>query len=250
MKIQKMQRKKDTDPTKMPTSTETKPSTTSTVDPKVQASTSTSTSTSTNINKPDNKTKKKEPEKTTASNPKTEPTVEENSSQVEDNRLKYELSENTTFFVSEIGNVGALYQSRAGSVIDAETDDLPVWVVECLVYKKLNAPETPKVSFYLNPFTPCDDELPQLPHFGNKLNAIRILTIRKVVTYVISKLNLQLPVSENPEIPTVNEDYIEILCNDKVLPPDMSLATIKQFLWKSSDELTLFYRKTQKYCKK
>jgi len=197
-----------------------------------------------NTSKNDN-SKKKEPEKGTTTS-KGDTPGDENAPQVEDARLKYSLLENTTFFVSEIGNGGALYQSRVGSSADTETDDLPNWAIDCLVYKKLNAPDTPKVSFYLNPFTPCDDELPQLPNSNNRLSAVRILIVRKVIGYVISKLNLQLPVL--PETPI--ECYIEIVCNDKVLDPDMSLATIKQFLWRSNDELILLYRKTPKYSKK
>jgi WD repeat-containing protein 48 len=39
------------------------------------------------------------------------------------------------------------------------------------------------------------------------------------------------------------EDLYEILCHDAVLPLDMTLAAVRQFVWRSSDELELHYRR-------
>jgi WD repeat-containing protein 48 len=39
------------------------------------------------------------------------------------------------------------------------------------------------------------------------------------------------------------EDEYEILCNDTLLPLGMSLAAVRQFVWKSSAELVMHYRK-------
>ena len=41
------------------------------------------------------------------------------------------------------------------------------------------------------------------------------------------------------------EDMYEILCNDLVLPYDMTLAAIRQFVWKQSSELVMHYRRKQ-----
>jgi len=38
------------------------------------------------------------------------------------------------------------------------------------------------------------------------------------------------------------EHYIEILCNNKVVPPNINLATTRAFFWKSGDDLVLYYR--------
>jgi WD repeat-containing protein 48 len=43
----------------------------------------------------------------------------------------------------------------------------------------------------------------------------------------------------NPE----QEDLYEILCNDVVLPLDMTLAAVHQFVWKQAATLILHYRK-------
>jgi WD repeat-containing protein 48 len=39
------------------------------------------------------------------------------------------------------------------------------------------------------------------------------------------------------------EDVYEILCNEQVLPLDMTLAAVRQFLWRQAAELVMYYRK-------
>lgn len=43
------------------------------------------------------------------------------------------------------------------------------------------------------------------------------------------------------------DDFLEYLCNDKVMPPEITLQTIRTYHWKSSDELLLTYRVSPKY---
>ena len=39
------------------------------------------------------------------------------------------------------------------------------------------------------------------------------------------------------------EDLYEILCNEMVLPLDMTLIAVRQYAWRSSSELSLCYRR-------
>ena len=39
------------------------------------------------------------------------------------------------------------------------------------------------------------------------------------------------------------EDIYEILCNDMVLPLDMTLAAVRQYIWRQAVELTMYYRR-------
>ena len=39
------------------------------------------------------------------------------------------------------------------------------------------------------------------------------------------------------------EDQYEILCNEAVLPLDMTLASVRQFIWRQSGELVMYYRR-------
>ena len=39
------------------------------------------------------------------------------------------------------------------------------------------------------------------------------------------------------------EDLYQIMCNDVVLPLDMTLAAVKQFIWRQSTEVIMYYRR-------
>ena len=68
------------------------------------------------------------------------------------------------------------------------------------------------------------------------MTAPRVLGIRKVCVYVISKLNLDT----SPDV--APDRLVEISCNGEVLDPKMSLATVKEFVWKRGDDVQLQYR--------
>lgn len=39
------------------------------------------------------------------------------------------------------------------------------------------------------------------------------------------------------------DDLYEILCNDTLLPYDMTLAAVRQFVWRQGSELVMHYRR-------
>ena len=128
------------------------------------------------------------------------------------------------------GGAAAILMRGAGlEGTDAEEAALPGWIVEVArgTYK---IPDSPKMSFFL---TPCPGEktLSQ-----GKVTAPRVLGIRKVCTYVITKLDLEQGPGVQPE------DLVEILCNDTSLDPTLSLATVSTFVWKRGDDVQLHYR--------
>jgi len=56
----------------------------------------------------------------------------------------------------------------------------------------------------------------------------------------------QHPVPRVPSLPQTHaraEDLYEILCNDQVISPDMTLAAVRQYVWRQSGELVMHYRK-------
>jgi WD repeat-containing protein 48 len=64
----------------------------------------------------------------------------------------------------------------------------------------------------------------------SKLNSNGLLRIEKLISFVIEKGGL--PVNTN----------LEILCNGDVLDPKLTLAGVKQFIWKSGNDLMLTVR--------
>lgn len=94
------------------------------------------------------------------------------------------------------------------------------------------------MSFHLLRDQNCD--IKQLQQ--GKLNAPQILRGRKVLSYAVQKLQLEIP--DNRHVPGRDDavEYLELICNDKIVPYETNLATIRRFYGKGSDELTLYYR--------
>ncbi|XP_022965590.1 WD repeat-containing protein 48-like isoform X1 [Cucurbita maxima] len=141
--------------------------------------------------------------------------------------------------------------------------DFPWWCLDCVLNNRLPPRENTKCSFYLHP---CEGSSIQILTQG-KLSAPRILRVNKVVNYVVEKMVLDKPLDNvNPDISfgpglssTVGDGSfrsglkpwqklkpsIEILCNNQVLSPDMSLATVRNYIWKKPEDLVLNYRMLQ-----
>ncbi|KAL8257904.1 hypothetical protein R6Q59_029945 [Mikania micrantha] len=133
--------------------------------------------------------------------------------------------------------------------------DLPYWVLECIWQNRLPPREHTKCSFYLQPY---EGSTTQTVTQG-KLSAPRILRINKVVNYVLEKLVLDKPLDslniDGTFAPGGDGSFrsglkpwpklkpaIEILCNNQVLASDMSLATVRAYVWKKPEDLVLNYR--------
>jgi WD repeat-containing protein 48 len=73
-------------------------------------------------------------------------------------------------------------------------------------------------------------------------------SLQSTPTSSFSTLEPNTTMSTSPALktpPPRAEDLYEILCNDLVLPYDMTLAAIRQFVWKQSSELVMHYRRKQ-----
>ncbi|XP_027774625.1 WD repeat-containing protein 48-like isoform X3 [Solanum pennellii] len=139
--------------------------------------------------------------------------------------------------------------------------DMPWWVIDCVMNNRLPPRENTKCSFYLHP---CEGSTVQILTQG-KLSAPRILRIHKVINYVVEKLVLDKPLDSvnsdgtfapglhgttgvddssriGPKPSQKHKPSIEILCNNQVLSPEMSLATVRTYIWKKPEDLVLNYR--------
>ncbi|KZV47522.1 hypothetical protein F511_14594 [Dorcoceras hygrometricum] len=134
--------------------------------------------------------------------------------------------------------------------------------------------DLPWCSFYLHPY---EGSAVQVLTQG-KLSAPRILRVHKVVNYVVEKMVLDKPIdstnSDGAFAPGLKpwsklKPSMEILCNNQanqllvsggpvlarsfrtasvtllVLPPEMSLATVRAYIWKKPEDLILNYRVVQ-----
>ncbi|XP_021891207.1 WD repeat-containing protein 48 isoform X2 [Carica papaya] len=163
------------------------------------------------------------------------------------------------------GSQGGPWRKKITELDGTEDEkDFPWWCLECVLNNRL--PPRENTNFYLHP---CEGSTVQILTQG-KLSAPRILRIHKVINYVIEKMVLDKPLESGTsegtfapggqlQHPVVGDasfrsglkpwqkirPAIEILCNNQVLSPDMSLATVRAYIWKKSEDLVLNYRMGQ-----
>lgn len=94
--------------------------------------------------------------------------------------------------------------------------------------------------------------------FRDRLVANDFIQVRKVAEHVYEKVlnagmdstpaagsnspGTERTEAERQETNSLAEDKVELICNEKVLEPNMDLRTVKHFIWKSSTDLMLYYR--------
>ncbi|DBA75032.1 TPA: hypothetical protein ACH3X1_010369 [Trebouxia sp. C0004] len=128
---------------------------------------------------------------------------------------------------------------------------IPIWVCRAVFTGEHKTVKETKAGFLLMPLQ--DSGLPSL--LQSKLTAPRILLIYKVATYCQSKLaeqsyHMQLgsvywDQAQQQEAVNANRnrqgDILELTCNGWAVPYDLSLAAVRQYIWKRSDDPVLHY---------
>jgi len=162
------------------------------------------------------------------------------------------------------GSSGGPWRKRITD-LDGTEGDLPWWCVDCITLNRYPKENT-KCGFYLHPAE--GSPAPNITQ--GKLSAPRILRIHKVANYVVEKLVLDKPLdggsdafvmglsSAQSQLSVLDSSSrlglkpwqktkpcIEILCNNQVLSPEMSLATVRTYIWKKPEDLILHYRVVQ-----
>jgi len=147
-------------------------------------------------------------------------------------------------------------------------DAMPMWLLEYLLMNKTPPVPIHKISFVLLPWPHDPEPLPELLNTSqSKLTASRFLRVRKLTQHVQDKLDkilsvgtpmsqgtprssfdVKKPTPSNSSVRSSQssaraEDVYQILCNDTVLSLDMTLAAVRQFVWRQSTELMMYYRR-------
>ncbi|KAF7591225.1 hypothetical protein BBP40_001830 [Aspergillus hancockii] len=145
-----------------------------------------------------------------------------------------------------------LYRGSVGSIreeIDKLEKSIPLWLSDLLLKNQVPLKEPVKIAFTLKPY---DDLLPPVvkPEVnianGNttnnsRLNANRMLRTKKILAYVAERIDPPNP--DEPEESALRpEEYLELYCNKMLLPPNMTLATIRTHIWRSGGDMVLYYK--------
>lgn len=145
---------------------------------------------------------------------------------------QYIMPDHIPVIVTEDHAPVPILRRRVDSFDGNEQDSMPGWVVDLLRDCKGQAKEQVKMSFTVTPWE--DSGLPELS--TATLNAPRVLRVKKVAMYIAKELK------DSRATVVQDGDDLEVLCNGQSLSPSMSLATVKQFRWKSPGELSLQFR--------
>lgn len=182
----------------------------------------------------------------------------------------------TKLMISELGkDSGGLVDLYRGNVgcIPADIDKLekliPAWIARVLLLDQI--PEKPevKVGFVLVPCTEAEQTapgilpLPPVQQGGGRLNGYQMLRAHKAVSYLVERL--QVPLDDEPTdtaivdgkrvIPELagksdeeiaamdHNNWIELVCQNQVVPRTMTLATIRTRIWRSGGDVVLKYRR-------
>ncbi|TDZ25296.1 WD repeat-containing protein 48 [Colletotrichum orbiculare MAFF 240422] len=149
---------------------------------------------------------------------------------------KVVLQEETT------GGSANIYQGTVDTVgqgADMIEKRGPMWLGEVLLQNQIPVKEPVKVSFILHPW---QNSLPDIATTdgNNRLNANRMLRVKKILAYVAERIE---PASENPESDALlPHEYLELYCNDQLLPITMTLATLRTHVWKGGNDVLLYYK--------
>lgn len=102
-----------------------------------------------------------------------------------------------------------------------------------------------------NGFSANKLKLPPLVGSNYRLSAYQMIRVKKIMFYILEKFQYRTPEMKKM-YPYANikfensikvEEWLEILCNNEILPSDMTLLTVKTKIWKSSGDIVLKYRR-------
>ncbi|CAE6446138.1 unnamed protein product [Rhizoctonia solani] len=145
------------------------------------------------------------------------------------------------------GSVGSL-----GADVEALEMALPGWLLEYLLAGRFILPPSgtagQKMGFLLLPWKGGNEVLPELVGSQSRLTASRFLRVSKVAQYVHDKLlnaakeRQAQELTETPELLSEGDREYEVLCNEQVLSIGMTLAAVRQYVWRNAGELVMHYR--------
>ncbi|KAL4872677.1 hypothetical protein BDV12DRAFT_183009 [Aspergillus spectabilis] len=122
---------------------------------------------------------------------------------------------------------------------------VPLWLADLLLKNQMPFKEPVKLAFSLRPY---DDSLPPVvkpdtinaASNNSRLNANRMLRAKKILAYVSERI--EEPTNDPVQDAMKPEEYLELYCQQTLVNPNMTLATIKAHHWRSGNDMVLHYK--------
>lgn len=161
-------------------------------------------------------------------------------------------SPHTTIIIQEdhpdSGGVADLYRGTVGSSgLDADLIEktAPMWLGDLLLRNSAPHKDSPKVSFVLHPYK---NRLPSIANAEgiSRLNANRMLRAKKIMAYVAERIEprpngMLLDDEEDPDA-MKPEEYLELWCQNTLVKPTVTLATLRAHVWKNGGDVVIYYK--------
>lgn len=116
---------------------------------------------------------------------------------------------------------------------------LPKWIGNFMLKNRYVLKDFPKVGFTISRY-PDSIDVPNITNGNCRLNAYNMLRVKRILTYITDRMDTK---TEEMTRHVKPEDWLEVLCNDKVLPNGMTLATLKATVWRASGDIQIQYRR-------
>ncbi|ODV83574.1 hypothetical protein CANARDRAFT_29802 [[Candida] arabinofermentans NRRL YB-2248] len=134
----------------------------------------------------------------------------------------------------------AIYQTTSSELIKNESNIslfenlLPLWVSKSLLINVHPLKDTAKLGFVL---IPSESIKVRFQQDTSKLNANNLLRVNKIIEFILDKF----PSSEKESEDKCKDIHLDIYCKGEKLDLNMTLITIKNRIWKSSNDIELVY---------
>ena len=69
-----------------------------------------------------------------------------------------------------------------------------------------------------------------------------MLRARKILSYVSERIEPAPPEGTDTTGALRPDEYLELWCNNQLLPPKMTLATMRTQVWRSGGDIVLYYK--------
>lgn len=116
---------------------------------------------------------------------------------------------------------------------------LPKWIGNFMLKNRYIIRDFPKVGFTISRL-PGSIDVPNITNGNCRLNAYNMLRVKRILTYITDRMDTK---TEEMSRHVKPEEWLEVLCNDKVLPNGMTLATLKATVWRASGDIQIQYRR-------
>ncbi|KAL3472095.1 hypothetical protein BJX99DRAFT_249906 [Aspergillus californicus] len=137
-----------------------------------------------------------------------------------------------------------------GQDIEKLEKSVPLWLADLLLKNQMPFKEPVKLAFTLKPY---EELLPPVVKAdvltfngtnNSRLNANRMLRAKKILAYVSERIEEP---TNDPTLDSMKpEEYLELYCQNSLIPPNMTLATIRANLWRTGNDMILFYKSNGK----